>query len=177
MVSFSFFNNKRKLYLTFLFDLLAERWLGAFDADIIRIQPSSLIRRRQGRVAKNKGSLASKLVNSIVSLVAPMDQRSATRNGLFHAFVHFVAEDLNTVRIVVTHFRVPFVLFLGISETISNTQTSKIEFNSIWFEMVVSDPNTVSNAAGTRRTHCQLPKLDILGQKHMYSRWGVVTSI
>ena len=106
-----------RLQIEELFDIrkvVAKRRLGTFDPDIVRVQTSGLVGRGQCRVAKNKGCLTGKFIDGIVALVALMDQLSTTRDGFLHAFVDGIVEYFDSVRVVHAHFRVPFVLFLGV---------------------------------------------------------------
>ena len=101
--------------LLYVRKVVAKGRLGTLDTNIVGVQTSGLVGRRQRRVAQNKGRLAGKVINGTIALVALMDQRGTTRDSFLHGIVDGIVENLDSMRVVCAHFRVPFVLFLGIS--------------------------------------------------------------
>lgn len=68
------------------------------------------VRAGQRQVANDKGSLAGEISNRAVSRVALGDECGTFRHGFLHALVDGIIENLDAMRVVMSHFWIPLVL-------------------------------------------------------------------
>ena len=101
-------------------EIVTERRFGTFLADIVRVQSGRLVRRCQGHVADDEGSLTGEIVKCAVALVALVDKSLTFGDSGLHGLVNLFIDDFDPVTVVVHHFRVPRVLLFWIGKAVSD---------------------------------------------------------
>lgn len=86
----------------------------AFLADIVGIEPSSLVWGGQSNIAHDKCRLTGEAVNDGSTGITLMDEGGALWHDRFHGLVLAFADDLDIVGVVPNHFGIPLVLFLWV---------------------------------------------------------------
>lgn len=86
--------------------VVTEGWDLAFFANVVRIQPGHLVRRRKARVAEQKGSLTGKIRNDRITAIALVDQLGTTWYDSFHGRNSAIIKERDSMTVAGCHIDV-----------------------------------------------------------------------
>mmetsp|Transcript_40278 Transcript_40278/g.74517 ORF Transcript_40278/g.74517 Transcript_40278/m.74517 type:complete len:238 (+) Transcript_40278:546-1259(+) len=110
-------------------EIVAQGVEAALLPDVVGVESRHAVGGSEAHVAERKRRLASEGVDEGIAFVALVDEGGALGDDGLHRFIGALVDNLDVMRIVVYHLRVPLVLFSGIGEAVTHSDASEVDLD------------------------------------------------